>query len=67
MDFAICSRDRRFRFDVSIENEYLEWFYFSLNHTEQDTAKYYGMTQEEYWNKIDEGKKYRLFGDKENE
>lgn len=60
MDFAICSRDGRFRFYVAIENEYLEWFYFSLNHTGPDTAKYYGMTQEEYWNKIDEGKKYKL-------
>jgi hypothetical protein len=60
MDFTICSRDGRFRFYVAIENEYLEWFYFSLDHTEPDTAKYYGMTQEEYWNKIDEGKKYRL-------
>ena len=60
MDFAICSRDGRFRFYVVIENEYLEWFHFSLNHTGPDTAKYYGMTQEEYWNKIDEGKNYNL-------
>lgn len=60
MDFAICSRDGRFRFYVAIENEYLEWFYFSLNHTKPDTEKYYGMTNEEYWNKIEEGKKYKL-------
>ena len=60
LDFTICTRSDEFKYYIAIENEYLEWFYFSVDHTGRDTAKYYGMTQEEYWNKIDEGKKYRL-------
>lgn len=60
LDFTICTRSDEFKYYIAIENDFLEFFYFNFNHTGPDTAKYCGMTQKEYWNKIDEGKKYRL-------
>ena len=58
MDFTICKRDGRYKFMAYIVNDFLKFFYDTMN----EPIEYFKskMTEEEYWKKIDEGKKYQL-------
>lgn len=60
MDFAICTKKGDFRYYTNIENNYLEFFYYDLNHCNHDTSKMYDIDEDEYWKRMDEGKKYKL-------
>lgn len=61
MDFTVCTKTDKFKDYAVIENDYLEFFHYDNNHTGKDTSKYFNITEDEYWNKMDEGKTFRLF------
>ena len=61
MDFAICTKTDKLKYMAYIKNDYLNWFYDLINLVMPDFLVKYNITEEEYWKKIDEGKKYRLF------
>lgn len=60
MDFAVCTQKGYFKYYVCIDNEYLEFFHFSLNHSNHDVSEKYNIDEDEYWKRMDEGKKYKL-------
>lgn len=58
MDFGVCKRNDQFKYMVYIENDFLKFFYDLINEpVEQLKTK---MTQDDYWKKINEGRKYHL-------
>lgn len=60
MDFAIVTKKGFFKFCTYIDNEYLEFFHYNLNHTGLETNKKYNIDADEYQKRMDEGKNYRL-------
>jgi hypothetical protein len=60
MDFTICTKKGNFRYYSNIENEYLEFFYYALNHSNHDISEKYNIDEDEYWKRMDEGKNYKL-------
>ena len=60
MDFAVCTKKGYFKYYTCIDNEYLEFFHFSLNHCNREIIGKYNIDEDEYWKRIDEEKKYKL-------
>lgn len=60
MDFTICTKKGNFRYYANIENVYLEFFYYALNHSNHDISEKYNIDEDEYWKRMDEGKNYKL-------
>ena len=60
MDFTICTKKSNFRYYANIENDYLEFFYYALNHCSPEIIEKYNIDEDEYWKRMDEGKKYKL-------
>ena len=60
MDFTICTKKGNFRYYANIENDYLEFFYYALNHCNHDISEKYNIDEEEYWKRMNAGKTYRL-------
>ena len=60
MDFTICTKKGNFRYYANIENDYLEFFYYALNHSNHDISEKYNIDEDEYWKRMDEGKNYKL-------
>ena len=60
MDFAICTKKGYFKYYACIDNEYLDFFHFSLNHCNPEIIEKYNIDEDEYWKRMDEGKKYKL-------
>jgi hypothetical protein len=60
MTFTVCSKLGYFKYTAYIKNDYLDIFYKIDNEVYTDAIKHYFKSEEEYWNKIEEGKKYRL-------
>jgi hypothetical protein len=60
MDFTICTKKCLFRYCTCIENDYLEFFHYALNHSNHEIIEKYNIDEDEYWKRMDEGKKYKL-------
>ena len=60
MDFNICTKKGNFRYCTCIENDYLECFHYALNHSNREIIEKYNIDEDEYWKRMDEGKKYKL-------
>ena len=60
MDFTICTKKGNFRYYTYIENGYLEFFHYALNHCNHDISEKYNIDEDEYWKRMDEGKNYKL-------
>lgn len=60
MDFTICTKKGNFRYYTYIENDYLEFFHYALNHSNHDISEKYNIDEDEYWKRMDEGKNYKL-------
>lgn len=60
MDFAVCTQKGYFKYYTCINNEYLEFFHFSLGHSSHDISEKYNIDEDEYWKRMDEGKNYHL-------
>lgn len=60
MDFAICTKTDKLKHMAYIKNDYLNWFYDLINLVMPDFLVKYNITEDEYWNRIEVGKKYKL-------
>lgn len=60
MDFTVCTKTDKYKFYSYIENEYLEFFHFSLTNNRNEIIEKYNIDEDEYWRRMDEGKTYRL-------